>query len=183
MTVGEWWWQNARPIGETLKAWAETIAYASGGVFLIYKVLAGYFITDVSLTISSVRAPREQGHDYLSVTASLKKGDKGTIRIHDARVRITQQMSDNVVDEQRMIGIDRLSYTTDQTGRLRIDFSKASKTAPWLSLPPGDETQFVALCDVPNTLPCSIEVVILGCRLWGGRTGQWRASAISFPNR
>jgi len=185
-----WWWQHARPIGETLKLWAEMIAYGSGGAFLIYKVLSGYFITDLSVKVSCERLPQTprgavgestigQGDEVLlAATAILKKGDKGTIRIHDAKVRISDDAG-KVLDEQRMIGIDRLSFTTNDD-RMEIDFDRLSKT-PWLSLPPGDETQFVGLCRVPSGQPCLVEFVILGRKLWGGKTAQWRASTVSFP--
>jgi hypothetical protein len=173
-----WWWQHARPIGETLKVWAETIAYGSGGVFLIYKVLSGYFIADLSLKVSCERFATGQGMEILAASAILKKGDKGTIRIHDAKVRISDDAG-NVFAVQRMTGIDRLSFETEKD-RMKILFNSVSKT-PWLSLPPGDETQFVGLCRVPSGQLCLVEFVILGRKLWGGKTAQWRASTVSLP--
>lgn len=173
------WWETAKSVGETLKVWAEFVAYSSAGVFLIYKVLSGYFITDLSMRISCERFARESGTDYVAVTATLKKGDKGTIRIHDAKVRITNN-DGKVMDEQHMRGVDRLSFTTDRVDRKRVNFDRlAEKT--WLSLPPGDETQFAGLCIAPQGVPGLVEVVILGRKLWGGKVAQWRASAVSFP--
>jgi hypothetical protein len=64
---------------------------------------------------------------------------------------------------------------------MSVNFDHVSDKTPWLSLPPGDETQFAGLCDVPAELPYLIEVVILGRKLWGGKTAQWRASAVSLP--
>lgn len=181
MTLLMWWWEHARPIGEALKVWAETVAYISGGAFLLYKVLSGYFITDLSVKIACERFSHQQGREDLAVTAVLKKGEKGTIRIHDARIRVSDQTG-TLLHERQMIGIDRLSFTTDNLGRMSIAFDRISRKTPWLSLPPGDETQFAGLCDIPAALPCLVEVVILGRKLWGGKTAQWRASAVSFPN-
>lgn len=182
MSPFEWWWNHARPIGETLKVWAETIAYGSGGVFLIYKVVSGYFITDLSMEVSCERFLRGDQKEDLAVTAVLKKGEKGTVRVHDAKILVTDQYG-HLVDEQPLIGIDRLSFTTDDLGRMRIAFDRISEQVPWLSLPPGDETQFAALCHVPAAQPYVVHVVILGRKLWGGKTAQWRASVVSFPKR
>ena len=171
------WLETAKSVGDAFKVWAEFVAYSSAGAFLIYKVLSGYFITDLSMKISCERFTRAPGTDYVAVTAILKKGDKGTIRIHDARVRITSD--GKVVDEQEMKGVDRLSFTTDPDDRKRINFDRLAKKK-WLSLPPGDETQFAGLCSAPQEVPCLVEVVILGRKLWGGKVAQWRGSAVSL---
>jgi hypothetical protein len=173
------WWETAKSVGEAFKVWAEFVAYSSAGAFLIYKVLSGYFITDLSVKISCERFTQKPGTDYVAVTAILKKGDKGTIRIHDAKVRITNS-DGKVVDEQQMTGVDRLSFTTDRDDRKRINFDRLAEKK-WLSLPPGDETQFAGLCSAPQAFPGLVEVVILGRKLWGGKVAQWRASAVSFP--
>jgi hypothetical protein len=167
-----------RTVGETAKVWAECIAYGSAGSFLIYKVLSGYFITDLSLKISCERFTSADT-ESLSVTASLKKGEKGTIRIHDARVRLTDAVG-AALHEKTMIGIHRLSFNTEASNRLIATFHRDSRTA-WLSLPPGDETQFAAHFDVPPGTTCLVEVVILGKKLWGVKAAQWRASAVCFP--
>jgi hypothetical protein len=169
-------WQAA---GDAAKVWAEFIAYGSAGVFLIYKILSGYFITDLSLKIGCERLIA-QDTDDLSVTAYLRKGEKGTIRIHDARARLSD-VSGNVLGEKAMIGVNRLSYKTDASAGMNVTFDRNART-PWLSLPPGDDTQFAVHFRVPSpAMACVVEVVILGRKLWGGRVAQWRASAISFP--
>jgi hypothetical protein len=180
LKLWDWWMQNAWAIGATWKVWAETIAYGSGGVFLIYKMLSGYFITDVALRPSCRRKCTTTGFDYLSVTAILKKGERGTIVLHDAQVRITDAATGSVLDQQAMMGIDRLSFTTDRAGRSRINFGSQSKTS-CLNLPPGDETQFTALCKVPSEVTCILEIVVLGRTMFGRHNGQWRASDVSFP--
>jgi len=172
--------ESFKQIGEALKVWAEFIAYGSGGVFLIYKIVSGYFITDLSLRITCERFPLDNESDNLSVAAMVRKGDKGTVRIHDCKIRVTD-MAGQVLDEKRMCGTDRLSFNMDKTGRMSITFARTSKKHG-LSLPPGDETQFAGLCNVPTETPCMVEVVILGKKLWGGKAAQWRASAVSFPN-
>lgn len=171
--------QGFKEVGEAFKVWAEFIAYGSGGVFLAFKIRSGYFITDLSLKISCERFSLGDDLDNLSVTALVKKGEKSTIRIHDARVRIAD-LAGNVIDERKMIGIDRLSFKTDNSERISVVF-RASSKKPWLSLPPGYETQFAGLCEVPSKRSCTVEVVILGKKLWGGSVAQWRASAVSFP--
>ena len=175
------WWQHAKPIGETLKVWAEAIAYGSGGLFLIYKILSGYFVTDLSVKVACERFSRGQDEEELAVTVSLKKGEKGTVRIDDVRFRLVDQAGTQV-SEHPMRGIDRLSFTTSDLGRMCIAFNRTPEQAAWLNLPPGDETQFAGLCRIPADASFLVEVAILGRNLWG-RSAQWRASAVSFPKR
>ena len=63
---------------------------------------------------------------------------------------------------------------------MRATFERDSET-PWLSMPPGDETQFAMEFEAPTGTRCAVEAVVLGKKLWGGKTAQWRASAISLP--
>ena len=107
--------EGLRKAGEVVKIWSECIAYLSGGSFLIYKVLSGYFITDLSLKLQCERLTSETG-DSIAVTATLKKGDKGTIRIHDVRVRLTT-VDGQIMSEKSMIGVQRLSFNTDPSGQ------------------------------------------------------------------
>src|SRR4051794_7083947 len=85
-----WMWNNARPIGETLRPWAETVAYGGAGAFLFYKLISGYFIADLSLKVSAERGAcsGDQGFDYLAVSANLKKGDRGATSLEDAQVEV-----------------------------------------------------------------------------------------------
>lgn len=179
MSIFEWLWEHARPIGETLKVWAQIIAYGSGGLFLIYKVVSGYFICDLSLKVSCERFSNGE-KDQLAVTAAIKKGENGAVQVHDARIRVTDQ-SGAFVDARPMIGTERLSFNTDGHGRMMIEFDRTSSESPFLNLPPGDETQLCGLCTISPALPYIIEVVILGRKVWVGKTAQWRASAVSFP--
>ena len=181
MSIFDWWWAHARPIGETLKIWAQIIAYGSAGFFLIYKVVSGYFICDLSLKVSCERFSHGES-EQLAVTAALKKGEKGALQVHDARIRVTDQ-SGAFVYVQPMIGTERLSFDTDGHGRMMIAFDRTSSERPFLNLPPGDETQLCGLCTVRPTLPYTIEVVILGRKVGVGKTAQWRASAVSFPKQ
>jgi hypothetical protein len=177
-------WAHAKLIAETLKPFAEIIAYAAAGVFFLYKAASGFFVSNLSLKLSCRRKPSRDGQvDYLSVVASLKKGDKGALKLFDAQVRVTCPDGKDLPPvtfkqqfRQQLIGIERLSFVDR-----KIKWDYRSRFAPHLNLAPGDGVQFAALCEVASEQPCCVEVVIFGKRWFGLKTGQWRASDISLP--
>jgi hypothetical protein len=195
-SVWTWWWNNARPIGETIKAWAEIIAYVSASLFLFWKFASGYFVTDLSMKLTTVRQPsQETGMDWLAVTVALKKGERSALRLLDGKIRFTTYPGGLPIDTKPLLGIGRLDYDElPATGSFSIVF-KPSPDYPFLNLPPGDETELASACYVPETEPILIEAVVLG-RVYVranvlGRirskllppdyTGQWRATSIAVP--
>jgi len=177
------WWTLDR-----IKTLAEIAAYGAALVFFIYKACAGYLITELSLTIVCIRAhcSSDTQRDDLCAAATVKKGEKGTLRLHDAQARVTEVRANpappTILD---LIGVERLSFQPDRTKwpkktRKKINW-KLSESKPFLNLAPGDEGQFSCACQVSRTAPAVVEVVILGRRLLSLRRGQWRSSSVSLP--
>jgi|ERR1051325_3588399 hypothetical protein len=166
---------------EQVKDIAETIALASAAGFFIYKAVSGYLYVDMSLAVSSQRSSANQDEDLLAITAHLKKGSRGSVRIHDAQARVT---FDGGQQTMPFAGFHRLSYTTDRTGsvdRKVLDWSKRSETQPLLRLPPDEATEFSCCFRVPKHVICVVEVAVLGRERSWFRLGQWRASHVSTP--
>ena len=185
------WWTI-----DYLKTLFEMAALVAALLFFIYKVIAGYLITGMALTISCKRAHGSPGHDHLAVVATLKKGKTGTLRLHDARARIisfgTAPHIPPRTQIKEMIGVERLAFVKDKPKwpwiktiwswniRRKIDWA-VSKSNQFLNLAPGDQAQFACVCDVPSSEPATVEVVVLAWRWFSVKKSQWRSSTISLP--
>lgn len=166
---------------ENVKAIAETAALCSAAIYFIYKAVYGYLYVEMSLSLAVERAHKDDYTDWVIVMAKIKKGCRGSVRIHDAQARITYGSATQCV---QFVGFHRLSYTTElmgKTKRKKINWTQMSRSAPLLRLPPNEETEFSCYAEVPHDAICTIEAAILGQeRSWFG-IGQWRASHISEP--
>src|SRR2546427_3280903 len=81
---------SAKTLAEVGKNFFEAVAWLSAGLFFGYKALSGYLITNISMKVDCERRakPESQVDDYLLITITLTKGDKGTVQLHDAQARI-----------------------------------------------------------------------------------------------
>jgi hypothetical protein len=166
---------------EDVKAIAETVALGCAAVFFIYKFVSGYLYVDMSLSIALDRSRKDVSTDWIVVTATIKKGSRGSVRIHDAQARVSY---DGRTQLMQFVGFHRLSYATEMLGKMerkRVDWTRLSKSAPLLRLPPNEETEFSCYAEIPGDAICTVEATILGReRSWFG-IGQWRASRVSVP--
>lgn len=160
----------------------EVFALFAATLFFFYRFITGYFITNLSLSVTSFRqGSHSGGKDFLVVVAKLSKGERGSLSIHDAQVEVSWNGGKM---QKPLIGIDRRSFTTDRSGsteRKVIDFGRGSKKAPFLRLTPGEETHFSCYLEVPSESVCSVDVIVLGQNPASSLVGQWRASTISMP--
>lgn len=165
----------------TLKMWADA-AHVAGVVgaliYFGYRFFIGYFTVNVSVTLDLARASSANADiAYVAVTVKLRKGEHGSMVLHDLSGRVSFPSGVVVVP---FSGFFRVSYETDgPRGRACIDRPSASE--PLLRLPPGEEAMYSAYAEVPAGAPCLVEVVVLGKIRGGRKFGQWRASAVSLP--
>ncbi len=168
---------------ENYKNLAEIFAFVAAGLFFIYKFLTGYFVSNLSISISFLRQPKVKlDTDDLIINATLSKGDRGSINLHDAQVRVKWEGGECI---EPLIGMDRLSFRTRIIGNNYktkfIDWNKRSKKLPILRLTPGEETNFSCYINIPTNATCTIELVVIGKKPVSCLVGQWRASIISLP--
>ena len=160
---------------------AETLAIASAAIFFAYKAISGYLYVDMSLALSSGRSRLTDAEDVLVITLRLKKGGRGSVRIHDVQARVSCGPTHQILT---FVGFHRLSYTTEPVTSIErkvINWRKLSENQPLLRLPPDEETEFSCWCRVPTSAICNVEVAVLGReRSWFG-IGQWKASLVSTP--
>jgi hypothetical protein len=183
---------NAKDVGQI-------VAWFSAAVFFLYKLISGYLIGSTSLRVTCSRtAVRSRaGRDYLCIIAIVKRGAGSTLVLHNARARVTYVQGQGLPDlrtipeakwvpavaesETDLIAAVRLSSGTAPGKVLKIKFDQVSSEAPLLNLAPSDEMQFAAVYEVDQSLPCVVEVTILGKSWATWKRSQWRASDISLP--
>ena len=165
------------------KPYVELFAYLAAGIFFLYKLLTGYLMTNLSVSISCSRqCANRNGKDHLTVTASLSKGERGSVNLHDAQVKVKWNGDENA---ESLIGADRRSLKTEVVGesnRKVVNWAKRSAKQPFLRLTAGESCQFATYFEVPCAQVCEIELAVLGMKQSGFRVGQWRASTISLPH-
>ncbi len=163
---------------------AEIAALIAAACYFIYRTISGYLITNLSIKISCKRQHLANTmNDILAVSATLIKGDRGTICINDMKARITYTGNESKIIP--FIGYERLSYTSERiwSKQIRsINWNKESKKAPRINLSPGEEMTFSSSCIIPSDSNCTIEVALIGNRLKSNRFGQWRSSIVSLAS-
>ena len=168
-----------------IKPATEFLAFLGAALFFGFKLFSGFFICNLSVSLKCDRRPSKSGtNDFLTITASLKKGDMSALKLHDMQAQVSHGSTTQCVPFH---GILRTSYRTERTGkstcRKVATLEKVSQTAPLLNLVPGEETSFACGVDVPAGVTVRVEVVVLGKRAYAGwKVGQWRASAVVPPS-
>jgi hypothetical protein len=146
----------------------------------------------VKLSYERKRKPNVQNEDYLAVIATIKKGERGGVELHEAQVRLQSLRSNETRGPKDLVTIERLERTEptpDPTGsaynRSRIKWN-TSPQVPRLKMPPGDEMQLATMFEVNSNDPYVIEAVFLARRIFLGelkrRFGRWRATIINSPS-
>jgi len=169
-------------------------------LFFLYKLAAGYLTGNTSLRLTCVRAPSKSqpGMDHLGIIAVVKRGAGSTLKLHDARARVTyaqgqalpetrelleaKSVPASIDTHTKLIGADRLSYLTTSAGVLQVKFDELSARDPRLNFSPGNEMQFATVYEVASDRPCLVEVTILGKSWFSWIHSQWRASDVSLPD-
>jgi hypothetical protein len=170
-----------KTISETVKAIVESIAFGCAGGFFIWKIYSGYQVVNLSLGLKCQRTARNADTDFLVVSATLTKGERGSLEVHDAQARFT--IGDQV-QTVPFVSFERSSYTTEllPAGKRHvIDWSKRSKSSPFLRLTPGESSCFSCHVELPKQQMCFIEVAVLGKQAGRDWVGQWKATYVSVP--
>lgn len=165
-----------------MKNVAETAALALAGLYFVYRTLSGYLIVNMSISIDCKRQRMPGGTgDWLVIEVRLKKGELGTVSLHDAQVQV--RAADKVM-RAPLTGFDRRSYRTESIGdesRRVIDWDNRSRTSPFINLSPNEEASFGCMTEVAIDQSCVVEAAVLGKRKFSWCTGQWRVSRVVPP--
>jgi hypothetical protein len=74
---------------EGIKNLSEAFARICAGGFFLYKMLSGYLISNLILSLACDRKPTDVGADFLVVRTTLKKGDRGAVALHDVIAQVS----------------------------------------------------------------------------------------------
>jgi hypothetical protein len=166
----------------TIKDIAQVTALLSTGAYFLYKLFVGQLIVNLSLSATCQRFSLEgQPDDIVVCNILLKKGERGTVELHDAQIKAT---FNGKFITQPLLGIDRRSCITESISEKKIkkiNWEKRSEKSPFLNLSPGEESNFSCRIFVPKGEVCDIEFILLGKRKNHQKVSQWRASCISVP--
>jgi hypothetical protein len=185
----------------TPAAWAPVLV-AIGAAYLYFnKSLLGYDKVGLSLSVTC-RRQRVNGSgsdDHLAVSVHVKGRSRGTVRLQDAVVLITD--ADAQAPPSRSIEIreiyrygreeDTVLIEADRAGkkqtikypRAKISLAGLAPGNPLLNITPEEETEWGCASTVASDRVYIVEAVVLGMPLKGGFTGQWRASTVALPLR
>jgi hypothetical protein len=174
-------------LGLSLSDWdhlAKSLALLAALVFFAYKAISGYMVTNMSLKLACTRQPSNKGNlDDLALSITLLKGDRGSVAIHDATVRLYG--ADGVgLGPIPLTSIDRLTLDPDSSGnanRKKVAWDTSLDSKPCLNLTPGDEMTLSSYCQVSSAGVWRAEVVVLGRRVFSPFVAQWRGSLIALP--
>jgi hypothetical protein len=183
----------------TPAAWAPVLVAISAAYLYFNKSLLGYDKVGMSL---SVTCRRQQvngsgNEDHLAVSVHVKGQRRGTVRLQDAVVLITD--TDAQAPPARSIEIreifryrreeDVVLIEEDRAGkrqtvkcpRAKISLASLAPGNPLLNITPEEETEWACALTVASGRVYIVEAVVLGLPLKGGLTGQWRASTVALP--
>ena len=166
-----------KTISEIVKNYAQVAAWAAAFFYFCIKLYQGYFVVDMTVSADAERhTSPDTSWDHLAASITLKKGDRGSFRFHDARLILTQGST----RQESKLTFDRFSFRK-KDGLLNLNLDKISKRVPTLNLAAGETAKLGTLLVVRSDQPCLIEVVVMGTGFGSIVVGQWRTSVVSLP--
>ena len=154
----------------------KVLAFSGATAFFAWKVLTGWLITNLSLTIEAVRAPHPS--DLVAVKLVLSKGTNDTLYLNQAILRV----NDEAAEEGCFYPLNVSRNSTQKqsvSGRYSVLWKADEKRR--LSLAPSETMQLSALISIPRSHPALIEAVVVGGRrFWGDY--EWRSSVAVSPS-
>jgi hypothetical protein len=117
--------------------------------------------------------------DHLGVKVKLSKCSRGSINLHDAKVRVSWGESNELINN--LSGIERLKYKTETSNGITqniISWEKDSSKL-FMRFSPNEETQLACYFTIPANTVCLVEVMVIAPTL--SRVAQWQSSEISLP--
>ena len=176
-------WAFTKDKPDWLDAVVKALAALAAAAFFLWKLIAGYQKLNLKLTLRFERSSLldNEDEDVLVITASLCKGERGSVRLHDMQARVTCE--GRPPKPLSFVGFERLSYYTDALDgvRKKIYWNQESGSAQFLSLPPGDSMDFACCIKVPRNAIATVEVAVLAVASGSSVVAQWRASGVSPP--
>jgi hypothetical protein len=168
-----WGVEQWRAAGAVLSGVAQVAGVVGGGWYFFAQKRHGAQKPNLSVSIACERrASNVTDTDWLSITVTLKKLDRGMLALKLVRGRLCE---DRIFKRQ----IEFWGYRLAEVAGV----GKHGQLTPGdeLNLTPGEETQLAAVIKVPADVACEVNLVIRAFQHGDDLEGQWQASAVSLP--
>jgi hypothetical protein len=174
MTAEGW-----KALGSVLSGVATFLGVVGAGLYFILQNIRGFHIPNLSVSIACERrASPAAGNDWLAITVTLKKLDRGTLSLSLVDVKIGEAAPIPMWGAHLVTkGNDPLYRGIAKAGDLDWEPNNHEP----LNLTPGEETQLSAVCQVEADAAHQVKIVIVAFQRGFDRYGQWQASAVSLP--
>ncbi len=161
---------------DSLEVFITKAAVIAGAGFFLWKVIAGWLVVNLEVSIETERQAETDKEDLLAFKLIFKKGNTDTLQIKDIQARVRLENESNIIKVFTFSEIHKLSANNN-----KVDWSNLNSDRKNISLSPGESVHLGRFVRVPVGVPVIVEAVLHGTRTLWGRGFQWRASCASLP--
>ena len=161
---------------DAVEQWLKVIALVAGGAFFAWKLLTGWLIINLRMSLKLERSAKSPDIDYLGITLTLEKGTTDSIWLQHitARANWPNRVNPEPIDMSDELRWLKVCDNSIVWGNYNSSYGK-------IALSPGESTTVARVTEVPVDTPVTVEVAAFGARALWRRGFQWRASAVSLP--
>ncbi|MEO6734428.1 MAG: hypothetical protein ABIN01_24620 [Ferruginibacter sp.] len=161
---------------EDFKTLFTIIASASAALFFIWKIVAGWLVVNVQISIEVERQSDTKENDLLSFKLIFIKGNTDTLQIKDVKARVRKENESDIIKGFIFPEIHKLSFDG-----ILINFDSPNADGKNISLSPGESFHVGRFVTIPAGECVIVEAALHGSRTMWGKGFQWRASIASLP--
>jgi len=161
----------------------QTLAIVLAFEFFVYKLLTGWLISNLNIKIETTREVLDGASDHLAIKLTLTKGSIDSLWLESINVRISKLTPENEpnieLKRPRVVGYLKRTLANDDLWE--------SPSVDKYTLSIGEEACFSAYTEIDTGIVLTVEVLVLGTRLFYGiesrakKSIQWRSSVIVLP--
>lgn len=159
-----------------MEEWATTIGIIATGLFFGWRLIAGWLIANLEVSVEASRQAKNSTIDWLVVKLILKKGNIDSIWLKDISVKIYGAEDKQLLE---IINLDEFYRLTITNGS--IDWKTKNPKITKFAIAPDETFHFSRIITVPFDRPIILEAGVFGTRIWWRGGAQWRASVASLP--
>ncbi|HTE26966.1 hypothetical protein [Flavitalea sp.] len=152
------------------------VALVSAAGFFGWKIIAGWLIVNLEISIETTRQAIDDTNDLLAIKLLLKKGNTDALWLKDIAIKVQDTEGNMEVkhiirfDEYKSLSINKAS---------QIVWGSNIKSRKF-TIAPGEVFHFAKIEKVSFDKPLIIEAAVFGKRAFWWKGFQWRASVASL---
>jgi hypothetical protein len=173
-------------IVEKFETFAKLFAEIAAGLFFLWKLLTGWLIINLSVSVeasrqrdSNVQPSSSEIRDFLNIKLKLSKGNTDTLMLREVELRLWECENGKPSSLLSTIPIGEIEKLPlpgagrQQTG----NHGNAQK----LTLSPGESVEYGRTAIVPADRIILVEAIVTGYRTFWQPGFEWRCSTSSSP--